>query len=212
MSGSKLTFANAEILASKICHDLAGSIGAVHNGMEMLRDGDQNDHEMLDFIERNAEELIAKLRLFRFIYGYSAINHRIKFGEVGNLLSGYFKGGKIRFEFSPQSLANYEDNIIRVRLVGIFCLLIEKALIGGGSVKINFNEALSRFDIVGEGNRIKIHDYISVFMANGNMIESVTTDNILASLAKELMNILECAVSCAYDDKHIRFICAVNNG
>ena len=60
----------AELLASRLCHDIVGPIGAVNNGMELMADesfGMADD--ALDLASRSAAQAAASLQFFRLAYG-----------------------------------------------------------------------------------------------------------------------------------------------
>lgn len=87
-----------ELLASRLCHDLAGPIAAITNGAELLDDEDP------DFV-RQAGTLIGdsagtaakRLQLFRFVYGFSA---GAIVGPPPHLLaSEYFAGGSVTCDY-----------------------------------------------------------------------------------------------------------------
>jgi histidine phosphotransferase ChpT len=87
-----------ELLAARLCHDLAGPIAAITNGAELLDDEDP------DFV-RQAGTLIGdsagtaakRLQLFRFVYGFSA---GAIVGPPPHLLaSEYFAGGSVTCDY-----------------------------------------------------------------------------------------------------------------
>lgn len=203
-------FTNAEILASKICHDLAGSIGAVHNGIEMLRDYDPNDPEMLEFIERNTEELIAKLRFYRFIYGHISADHKIKTAEVGVLINDYFKNSKIKIKNFTNEFFPEELNLMEARLICILCFIIEKTLISDGNIKFHMDNLANNLEIIGEGSRIRIPECINLFNNNEDLVE-VTTDNIPFLFASEIAKLVGAKVGYSQDNNCIKLSCSLNN-
>jgi histidine phosphotransferase ChpT len=93
-----------ELLAARLCHDLAGPIAAISNGAELLDDEDP------DFV-RQAGTLIGdsagtaakRLQLFRFVYGFSA-------GAIAGppphlLASEYFAGGSVTCDYREAARA-----------------------------------------------------------------------------------------------------------
>jgi histidine phosphotransferase ChpT len=67
---SELNVDFAALLSARLCHDLAGPVGAVNNGAELLNEG---DGEMLDdardLISSCAGQAVRRLRFFRLAYG-----------------------------------------------------------------------------------------------------------------------------------------------
>ncbi len=60
----------AALLSARLCHDLAGPVGAVNNGAELLSDGDADGMEdARDLISSCAGQAVRRLRFFRLAYG-----------------------------------------------------------------------------------------------------------------------------------------------
>jgi histidine phosphotransferase ChpT len=61
-----------ELLAARLCHDLAGPIAAIANGAELLDDEDADfARDAAKLIGGSAGTAVARLQLFRFVYGFS---------------------------------------------------------------------------------------------------------------------------------------------
>lgn len=61
----------AALLCSRLCHDMLSPVGALSNGIELLRD--ERDHEMrqrcMELLEQSARISTDKLKFFRLAYG-----------------------------------------------------------------------------------------------------------------------------------------------
>jgi histidine phosphotransferase ChpT len=83
-----------ELLAARLCHDLAGPIAAIANGAELLDDEDADfARDAAKLIGGSADTAVARLQLFRFVYGFSQ-------GTAAGpppqaLATGYFAGTAI---------------------------------------------------------------------------------------------------------------------
>lgn len=63
----------AELLASRLCHDLVGPISAISNGMELLEEGvSELDEEAKRLVGDSAAQAAAILQFFRVAFGFSA--------------------------------------------------------------------------------------------------------------------------------------------
>ena len=84
----------AELMASRLCHDLAGPIAAIGNGAELLDDEDPDFvRQAGTLIGESAGTAAKRLQLFRFIYGYSA--GAIAGAPPHQLAGEYFAGGTV---------------------------------------------------------------------------------------------------------------------
>lgn len=59
-----------ELLISKFCHDLAGVIGAINNGAEILQEN-HISKQVVDLVLESSEDAIGRLKIFRKAYANS---------------------------------------------------------------------------------------------------------------------------------------------
>ncbi|WP_085125940.1 histidine phosphotransferase family protein [Tistlia consotensis] len=63
----------AELLASRLCHDLVGPISAISNGMELLEEGMSDlDEEARRLVGDSAGQAAGALQFFRIAFGFGA--------------------------------------------------------------------------------------------------------------------------------------------
>jgi len=79
----------AELLCARLCHDLAGPLGAVASGAELL--GDDPDPETARLVASTAADAVSRLRLLRAALG-TAGGVRPE-GEVRGLVRSYLDAG-----------------------------------------------------------------------------------------------------------------------
>ena len=121
-----------ELLAARLCHDLAGPIAAIGNGAELLDDDDPDFvRQAATLIGDSAGTASRRLQLFRFVYGFStgAIA-----GQPPHLLaSEYFAGGAVACDY-PEAVRRLEPAWQRL---GCGLLLIaSEALPRGGKLAL----------------------------------------------------------------------------
>jgi histidine phosphotransferase ChpT len=80
----------AALLCSRLCHDMLSPVGALNNGLELLRS--EKDPEMrkqcVDLLERSAETSAAKLKFFRLAFGAAGgYGERVQAEEPRGLLA-----------------------------------------------------------------------------------------------------------------------------
>lgn len=69
-NGSDHNLYLAEILCSRLCHDLIGPVGAINNGMELMADmGVGEGDEALELVSASAKSAADKLQVFRLAFG-----------------------------------------------------------------------------------------------------------------------------------------------
>lgn len=94
----------AELLFSRLCHDLVSPVGAVNNGMELLRGEDPGaENEIMDMIANSGHEAAARLKFFRAAYGRGGeIDGLSHMSPVHEIAAGLFTGTRVRLVW-PES-------------------------------------------------------------------------------------------------------------
>ncbi len=89
-------------LCSKLCHDLAGVIGAIANGAELLEDEDDPDirTQAVELLAQSAAQAGRRLRFFRIAFGAAgAMGDTIDFAELRDAAEGQLGGGRLKIEW-----------------------------------------------------------------------------------------------------------------
>ena len=91
----------AELLTSRLCHDLITPIGAINTGLELFQETPQ-DHltesqEILNLILHSAQTASARVSYFRVAFGSSGT--MVSLGEARQLIEKYFMRSKLDFHW-----------------------------------------------------------------------------------------------------------------
>jgi histidine phosphotransferase ChpT len=88
-----------EQLMVKFCHDLAGPIGAVANGLELMEDlGENVESEIFKLVRQSSSTVSHRLRYFRMAYGViGADDQMVGLGEIRPVVENYYSGEKLQF-------------------------------------------------------------------------------------------------------------------
>ncbi|MEO1206995.1 MAG: histidine phosphotransferase family protein [Pseudomonadota bacterium] len=95
----------AALVSSKICHDVIGPVGAIHNGLEILDEDDDADAKSyaLDVIRNVTEQASARLQFARFAFGAAgSAGAMIDLSTAEQISRGYIGHGKHTLEWSIQ--------------------------------------------------------------------------------------------------------------
>ncbi|SDF55874.1 histidine phosphotransferase ChpT [Limimonas halophila] len=96
----------AELLASRLCHDLVGPVGAVNNGMELLADDPDGD-DMADAVslaQTSARRAADVLQFYRAAYGRAGDEMDGQPGRVADVGEPFATLHKCRAEWDLQGL------------------------------------------------------------------------------------------------------------
>ncbi len=98
----------AALISSKICHDLAGQIGAINNGLELLEEENDEDtrYYALELIQNSAKAAWAQLDFNRLAFGVaSSLGAVVPLAHVEQVARRYIENGKRRLHWQ----ANVQD-------------------------------------------------------------------------------------------------------
>lgn len=121
----------AGLVGARICHDLVSPLGAIGNGLELLRmtEGGAAGPE-LALIGESATLATARMRLFRLAFGRSQPGARVGRAEIGDILDGLAPAARALVAWNvPGELPRDE---VRLALLLLMCL--ETTLPYGGGV------------------------------------------------------------------------------
>jgi histidine phosphotransferase ChpT len=130
----------AELLASRLCHDVVGPIGAVNNGMELLNDGDLDmADDALKLATQSAQQAADLLQYYRMAYGMAGHRQGGDLKPMHDLAVRLFAHHKASLDWSatvmPSGLPESAGKLILNML-----LLAGEALPRGGTVGVLFAE------------------------------------------------------------------------
>ena len=191
----------AELLAARLCHDLAGPIAAIGNGAELLDDDDPDFvRQAAALIGDSARTAAKRLQFFRFIYGMSA---SATAGPPSHVLaSEYFAGGNVACEY-PEAARALDPPWQRL---GCNLLLVAgEALPRGGRLTLLPDGASIAVSAAGDsaGPSTEIVDS----MALKTPIEALTSRMIAAYFAGLVARGLGCQLRVATEPGKFRILC-----
>jgi histidine phosphotransferase ChpT len=173
-----------ELLASRLCHDLAGPIAAIGNGAELLDDEDPDFVRQASTLIANSAGTAAKrLQLFRYIYGFSA-------GAVAGppphaLVGEYFAEGTIGCDY-PEAARQAEPAWQRLGC-GLLTVAGEGLPRGGKLMLLAFSGGIS-VAAAGEGAAMspELQDALSLTASVDALSSRTVGAYFVALLAKAL--------------------------
>ena len=140
----------AALLASKICHDVIGPVGAIYNGLEVL-DEEGNDESSkayaLDVIRSFTVQASGKLQFARFAFGAAgSAGTLIDLATTEQITRGFVETGKHTLNWSAPAAQMTKD---RVKLLMNMIMSGLTALPRGGELSVNIigDEASGSFEV-----------------------------------------------------------------
>lgn len=131
----------AEMLASRLCHDLVNPIGAVANGVELMSEFcDTMQKDALDLVASSADSAMRRIAFFRVAYGNAGHDEGQSVQEVRGLVEGFLVGGKVKLDWP----AKPEDAAVGLprsglKLLAAMVVLAAECLPRGGGLAVSVN-------------------------------------------------------------------------
>ncbi|MDE1173657.1 MAG: histidine phosphotransferase family protein [Parvibaculaceae bacterium] len=128
----------AALVIGQMCHDLAGPVGAILNGAEMLQDTRIDSGEIIGILSRTAGTVGTILQFYRLACGSATMQPGMQEAEtIEQLATDFLSGRRIAFGMTlqPQRLPN---DAVRLLLGTLY--LASKALPRGGCISVNMGE------------------------------------------------------------------------
>lgn len=130
----------AQLMSSRLCHDLVGAVGAVNAGLEMAGDGSQNASEALELVGISAGEVQRRLAFFRVAFGLgSSAKPGGHAAEARTLAVGMMQGGRVGLDWPPEEVPESLTPIAAKLLLNMI-LVAQESLPRGGTLAVRFGE------------------------------------------------------------------------
>jgi histidine phosphotransferase ChpT len=116
----------ASLLASRLCHDLVGPLGAVDNGLELIAEGGSMAEEALTLAQRSAKRATSRLQYFRYAFGAAGAESSFGAGEAQAFAQTLLQNGEIQLDWPEAGGDALHPGVGRLLLnlvlLGIDCL------------------------------------------------------------------------------------------
>ncbi|WP_135075950.1 histidine phosphotransferase family protein [Terasakiella sp. SH-1] len=200
----------AELLCSRLCHDLVGPVGAVNHGIELIEETNSPVMaEAAQMIGQSGQQAASRLEFFRLAFGLSGGGSGRMSMLQGRQLAQGFIEKHIQLHWPQNPELPWKDNepcvpkdvikvILNLLMLGIDCLP------RGGTLTLNqaaLPEGLG-IALVCEGQKAHIKDEIQSAIAPNASCDSLTARTVqaffMARLADDLG--LDFEISCPQAD------------
>lgn len=195
----------AEMIATRLCHDLTGPIGAVNNGAEFLdEEGFDMQNEAVQLILSSAHEAVNRLQFYRQAYGRVGESGESSLSEKKKLALDFFASTKVKLDW-PDAHTDASGVAIgqkMSRLLLNLLIIAGASAIRGGVLSVRVAQSASgekQIDISMTGETMKLDvDTAAIF---GGKEESVqlTPKSAQPFLAKQLADELHAIVALTLD-------------
>lgn len=127
----------AELVCTRISHDLIGNIGAMCNAVELMEDDPQDIDDLKPLLKTSAQTLSSRLKFFRLAFGLK--NALMKdVDEAKKIASDYLQ--TIGSQKYPIALKWNVQNISLYKIVFLSLMALADSFIRGGTLEVDESE------------------------------------------------------------------------
>lgn len=152
----------AELLCSRLCHDLVSPIGAINNGVELLEEfGGGGSDDAMGLIASSGRQAARRLQFYRVAFGLAGSQVVQSVGDVRSLLGGMLEGGKVTLEWDEAAVRAPEIAGWGKLLMNMVALAGESLARGGTlRVTVSVDNEFARLTVAANGAGCRLHEDI----------------------------------------------------
>ncbi|NBO17771.1 MAG: hypothetical protein EBV03_00810 [Proteobacteria bacterium] len=190
----------AELLCTRMCHDLTGPIGAVNNGAEFLaEEGFNLQSQAVELITSSAFSAVTRLQFYRMAYGRVRDHGEASLTDKQKLAADFFADSKITLDWpdSHTDAAGVSVSHKMSRLLYNLLIVASGALVRGGMLAVRITqpaENAKQITIRAEGTTLKWEPEMEKIFAGHLGIEDLNPKNVQAFFTHRLAAELEASV------------------
>ncbi len=139
-----------EMMISRLCHELAGPIGAVSNGIELANEiGGDIASEAMSMANISAVDLVSRIKFYRIAYGVITINFK-DFTEFHNIANEFLNNKNTKLLWAVP-----EDEVklsaAEYKLILNMIAFANMAIIKDGEIKVDIKNNNFTVSVLGDG-------------------------------------------------------------
>lgn len=181
----------AQLLCSRLCHDLVGPAGAVNAGLELAEDGDV-DEATLGLMTESAAEITRRLAFFRVAFGAgggkASVEGTLSLNEAQALAGDLLTESKSKLEWAAGAHAPDALSATVGKVLLLMILVATDFLPRGGRISVHVAELPEGIGMavtaLGQGARLRAD--LGEGLTAESADETVTARNIHAFYAQQL--------------------------
>lgn len=171
----------AELLCSRICHELVAGVAAINNGVELISEIDPTMFdEAMGLIGSSAKQASARVQYYRMAYGFAGYDALGSISAVTELIEGLLDNEE-RFELQvagevPALEPGWGKLLLNLVVLGMDCLPRGGAL----TLSVAENGGKPSLTVTGKGEEARLPDRYADILTRDVSSDEVTALNVHA--------------------------------
>lgn len=202
----------AELLSTRLCHDLTGPIGAVNNGAEFLgEEGFALQDQAIELIIGSAHQAVIRLQFYRQAYGRVNYQGEASLSEVRELADSFFSDSRFELKWPELYTDSAEVSLSRkmAKLMLNMMVLISVSMPRGGNLSVVLSkreDAQVQVSVRGEGDNVREDKASLDALERKTDIADVTPKTVQPYFLSRLAQSLGVELSHTIDAKHFEIV------
>lgn len=199
----------AELLCTRLCHDLTGPIGAVNNGAEFLsEEGFNMQGQAVDLIVSSAFSAVTRLQFYRMSYGKVKDHGEANLSEKQKIAADFFTDTKISLDWpdSHTEAAGVSISIKMSRLIYNLLIVASGALIRGGAIAVRIgqnSQGHKQVIVSATGAGLKWDKEMEAALMQQLSPEELSPKNVQLYLTRRYVEELKAALDCRVAEEEL---------
>lgn len=201
----------AEMLCTRLCHDLTGPIGAVNNGAEFLsEEGFDMQGEAMQLIVSSAHEAVNRLQFYRQAYGRVNDHGEASLSEKKKLAEEFFKSTKLKLDWAD-SYADASGISVSQKMARLFMnmmIVTAAAMIRGGTLTVRVAEHadIREFTLDATGETVKLEPEMHEILTGEGDPAALSPKTAQAFLTAKLAAELGASIEVNISEGHLSMV------
>jgi len=190
----------AEMISSRICHDLISPVGAISNGVELMLDMNKTSPE-IELIGQSAANAKGKLMFFRIAFGASGPDSMVGYAASTSLIENMFLDGRMSVQF-PQPWGDRSKSLVKLLFLLILC--VDSSLPRGGVIECTPTD--SGWKLAVTNSRIDPQKDLWQATLQGDPFGQLSTNQIQFQLARDAAEAIDIKIAAEFGDQTLTLI------
>lgn len=199
----------AELLCTRLCHDLTGPIGAVNNGAEFLaEEGFNLQSQAVELITSSAFSAVTRLQFYRMAYGKMRDHGEASLADKQKLASEFFSDSKVTLDWpdSHTDASGISISLKMSRLIYNLLIIAASTLVRGGTISVRIAQpdpGHKRLIVGAEGMALKWEPEMDRILKGAMTPQELSPKNVQAYFTRCLMDELEASLIYTVSDSQL---------
>ena len=203
----------AQILSSRLCHDLVGVSSGIKAGLDLLQEEKEVSGDYFDLAKKSAEQVAGRLSFFRVAFGLAdGQKGQLTISEIKNLCDNFVNREKVRVNWLDRLKVDNGDTLksLTAKVLLNLILIGEKCLTRGGEIRVQLSDVENMDGIAVEvlGENLTFSESYQQALSSSCTLEDINPQNVNVYITQKLAKIGngELMVERNEDNKSMQFV------